>query len=180
MTLAAAPAAVETAADLPPRFTWQRGVPRAAGVGRRAVAFGLDAVVVFLLAWTVTFVAATASVLRIPDITVLDHRSPAAGLLWVVSVFELPIGLAYFTLFEARLGRTPGKLLAGLRVRRVDGLPTTLFDAFLRNLLRLLWVTPFGPAFVLLDLWSLRATELDQRMGDLAAGTVVVHEPRAA
>ena len=57
---------------------------------------------------------------------------------------------------------------------RVDGGALTLGDAFLRNLLCMLWFTPLAPAFILLDAWSLRVTELDQRLGDLAAGTVVL------
>lgn len=151
-------------------------MPQTASTRRRAVAFAIDAVIVFAFAWIFTFSAATAGILRIPDVRVNGQISPIAGLLWVVSIFELPILLAYTTLFEGYGGRTPGKLLTGLRVTRIDGRPPTLGEAFLRNLLRLLWVTPFGPAFVLLDAWSLRVTELDQRMGDLAAGTVVVSE----
>jgi len=132
-------------------------------------------VIVFVLAWVFSFVVASAGWLRIPDVDVLGQRSPVAGLLWVVSIFELPMLLLYMTLFEGLGARTPGKLLTGCRVARLDGQPPTMGDAFLRNLLRLLWITPFGPAFVLLDAWSMRVTELDQRMGDLAAGTVVVH-----
>lgn len=154
-------------------------MPHTASTRRRAVAFAIDALIVFVLAWVFAFVAATAGLLRIPDVDVLGQILPVAGLLWVVSIFELPILLLYTTLFEGFGGRTPGKLLTGLRVARVDGHAPTLGDAFLRNLLRLLWVTPFGPAFIVLDAWSLRITELDQRMGDLAAGTVVVTERSA-
>jgi uncharacterized RDD family membrane protein YckC len=155
-------------------YTWQRSVLQTASTRRRAAAFVVDAVAVFALAWIFSFFAASTGFLRIPDVDVLGQRSPAAGLLWIVSIFELPILLVYTTLFEGLLGRTPGKLLVGLRVARVDGGLPSVSDAFLRNLLRLLWVTPFGPAFILLDAWSLRVTELDQRMGDLAAGTVVL------
>lgn len=155
-------------------YTWQRDVPLTASSQIRAAAFLIDAVAIFALAWTFTFIAATAGFLRIPDIDVLGQRSPVAGLLWIVSIFELPLLLIYFTLFEGLTGRTPGKMLLGLRVTRIDGTAPSIADAFLRNLLRLLWVTPLGAAFILLDAWSLRATELDQRMGDLAAGTVVI------
>lgn len=159
-------------------YSWQREAPHTASTRRRAVAFGIDALIVFLLAWVFAFVAATTGILRIPDVDVLGQRSPVAGLLWVVSIFELPILLIYTTLFEGLGARTPGKLLTGLRVARLDGRPPTMGDAFLRNLLRLLWITPFGPAFIILDAWSIRITELDQRMGDLAAGTVVLGPER--
>lgn len=167
----AAPAAVR---PLPSAWSWARPPPRTAGTTRRASAFLVDAAIIFALAWTITFIAASVGLLRIPDIEIFGRRSPAAGLMWIVSIFEQPLLLAYMTLFEGLGGRTPGKVLLGLRVARADGGRPSFFDAFLRNLLRVLWITPFGPAFVLLDAWSLSATELDQRMGDLAAGTVVV------
>lgn len=161
-------------------YSWQRAPLLTAGARQRAMAFAIDSIAVFVLAWTITFVMSTSAILRIPDIEVVKgQQSPALGLLWIVGMFELPLLLLYTTLFEGFGGRTPGKMLMGLRVTRIDGSRATLSDAFLRNLLRLLWVTPFGPAFILLDAWALRATELDQRMGDLAAGTVVV-DARAA
>lgn len=158
-------------------YSWQRArPPRTASMTKRAMAFGVDAVIVFGLAWMLTFVLAALGVLSVPDIDVLGQNNRAAGLLWLVSIFELPLLLVYFTLLEGISGRTPGKMLLALRVSNVDGSATDVFHTFLRNLLRLLWVTPFGPAFVLLDWWSLSATELDQRMGDLAAGTIVLDE----
>ncbi|MEA3200617.1 MAG: hypothetical protein QOE90_2045 [Thermoplasmata archaeon] len=122
---------------------------------------------------------AQIGLLRIPDIEILGQKNAAVGLLWIVSIFEGAIGLLYFTLFEAGMARTPGKIVANLRVATLEGHKPTLFESFLRNLLRLLWVTPFFIVFIALDAWSLRASELDQRMGDLAAGTVVI-DTRAA
>jgi uncharacterized RDD family membrane protein YckC len=136
-------------------YHWNRGPPRTAGAGRRAAAFALDASAVFALAWT------------------LSLRSMS---LWTVSLVALPLLLVYFTLFEGFGGRTPGKMMLGLRVARLEGGPNDLFHSFLRNLLRLLWATPLAPAFILLDAWVLGRTELDQRLGDLAAGTVVLDE----
>lgn len=155
---------------------WRPDVLPTASLTRRAVAFGLDSLIIFGLAWTLTFLAAALGILRIPDIAIIGRNSPAAGLLWIVSIFELPLLLAYFTLLENRTGRTPGKAIFGLRVQHADGTPPSLKDAFVRNLLRLLWVTPIGSLFILLDAYVLRVTELDQRIGDLAAGVVVVRE----
>jgi uncharacterized RDD family membrane protein YckC len=161
-------------------YAWRRDVPRTASVGKRTAAFALDAVVVFALAWTTTFVLAALGALRIPTVELLGATNEAAGLMWLVSILEVPVLLAYFTLFEATLGRTPGKMLLGLRVARaIDGGRVELGPAFLRNLLRLLWATPLAPvvvAMLAVDAWSLGTTELDQRLGDLAAGTIVVDE----
>lgn len=149
-------------------------------MSKRALAFVIDAAIIFLLAWVVTFILAASRGLSVPDVAFFGENNQAAGLLWFVSIIELPLLLVYSTLLEAFTGRTPGKMIVGLRVARLDGAPSDLFHAFLRNLLRLLWVTPFGPAFVILDAWSLSTTELDQRLGDLAAGTVVIDERAVA
>ncbi|HEX2021927.1 MAG TPA: RDD family protein [Candidatus Thermoplasmatota archaeon] len=177
-TFAAPIAGVDLRARGPPpsRYAWQRPPPATAGVGRRAAAFAIDAIVVLLATWIVTAAAASAGLLRIPDAEIAGVRNDATGLLWLVSLLEMPVLLLYHTALEAATGRTPGKLLLGLRVRAADGGRATLSDTFLRNLLRLLWVTPLGPAFIVLDWWALQSTELDQRLGDLAADAVVVDE----
>lgn len=171
--------AATRAAPAAPAYSWQRAPPRTASLPRRAEAFLVDAVIVFGLAWILTFVLAALHVLSVPDLQILGQDNRAAGLLWIVSIFELPILLVYFTLLEGLTGRTPGKMLLSLRVARVDEGRSDLFHAFLRNLLRLLWVTPVAPAFILVEWWCLSVTELDQRLGDLAAGTVVLDENAA-
>lgn len=159
-------------------YSWQQApLLRTASLPRRVAAFALDAVVVFGLAWTLTFMLAAGGLLRVPDVQLLGENSAVAGLLWIVSIFELPLLLLYTTLFEGFGGRTPGKFLMSLRVAKEDaGARIGIFASFLRNLLKLLWVTPVGPVFVVIDAFALRSTELDQRIGDLAAGTVVLDE----
>lgn len=95
------------------------------------------------------------------------------------------IGFEYFW-----QGQTPGKRLCGLRVIQDNGQPLSWWSATLRNLLRagdtipflliygehagLLILLPcYGPALIAM-LLSPRL----QRLGDLAARTVVVHEKR--
>jgi uncharacterized RDD family membrane protein YckC len=164
----------------PAAYAWKRHAPATASATRRAVAFGLDSLIVFVLAWSLAFVLSAVGLLHIPDIDLAGQKSPVLGLLWLVSILEGVMGPLYFTLFEAQWARTPGKMVAGLRVARLDGSHPSLFESFLRNLLRLLWVTPFFVVFIAVDLWSLRTTELDQRLGDLAAGTVVIDERASA
>src|ERR671916_1043231 len=85
--------------------------------------------------------------------------------------------VVYDVLFEVRAGgRTPGKRALGLRVVMEDGRPIGLRASAVRNLLRLIEGLPLSyvPAIV-----SILATRSNQRLGDLAAGTVVVHEARA-
>lgn len=80
---------------------------------------------------------------------------------------------AYPVVFEVfRKGVTPGKGALGLKVVNGDGTPVHLTGSILRNLLRFADFLPFGYAAGLL---SILLTGDFQRLGDLVAGTVVVH-----
>src|SRR3982750_1792342 len=79
-------------------------------------------------------------------------------------VFELGPGAA-----------TPGKRMVGLTVVMDSGLPITPAASLTRNLLRAADFLPFGYAFGALSmLWR----HDFKGLGDLAAGTLVVHAPR--
>jgi uncharacterized RDD family membrane protein YckC len=81
---------------------------------------------------------------------------------------------AYDVLFEVFAGgRTPGKRLNGLRVVRVDGSPVTFFTSAVRNVLRLIDILP---AMYLVGIVTILVTRQNQRLGDVAAGTLVVRE----
>ncbi len=70
-------------------------------------------------------------------------------------------------------GVTPGKKLQGLRVMHDDGTPIALPASMLRNLL--LWADLL-PSFYLAGLVSMLLSPRFQRLGDLAAGTLVVYD----
>jgi uncharacterized RDD family membrane protein YckC len=72
-------------------------------------------------------------------------------------------------------GRTPGKRVLKLKVIKLGGYPIGFFDAFLRNLLRIADALPVAYG---LGLASALSTRRMQRLGDLVAGTFVVHEER--
>lgn len=81
----------------------------------------------------------------------------------------------YFLLFEAFWGgRTPGKRALGVRVLHVGGEPLSLQGSVLRNLIRAVDLQPAitGMAGAVCILANRRA----QRLGDLVAGTMVVHD----
>jgi uncharacterized RDD family membrane protein YckC len=73
-------------------------------------------------------------------------------------------------------GQTPGKMVVGIRVVRDDGGTLTLGPALLRNLLRL----DTFPGALVIDLALLLWGTDGKRLGDRAAGTVVVVEPTSA
>jgi uncharacterized RDD family membrane protein YckC len=87
------------------------------------------------------------------------------------------IVLGYYILFEAlNGGRTPGKGAFGLRVTSVDGTPLGLGAVTLRTLLRLI---DFLPVAYAIGAISILVSPRNQRLGDLAAATVVIRDRTA-
>ena len=77
-------------------------------------------------------------------------------------------------LFEWRWnGQTPGKRLLHLRAIKVDGSPVSWIDVLLRNLARP--IDAFGP-MGLIGLLMIFVSPKAQRLGDLMARTLVIHE----
>jgi uncharacterized RDD family membrane protein YckC len=94
----------------------------------------------------------------------------------VFSVISFAIYFGYDVAFEVLAhGQTPGKRWTGLRVLRDDGRPVDLLSSAIRNVVRLVDGLPLSylPAML-----SILVTERNQRLGDLAASTIVVREPR--
>ncbi len=80
---------------------------------------------------------------------------------------------AYTIVQEACWGRTLGKRALGLRVVSRDGAPIGWMAAVTRNLLRTVDMLPFAYA---LGLLSSLFDAHGRRLGDLVAGTVVIHD----
>jgi uncharacterized RDD family membrane protein YckC len=99
---------------------------------------------------------------------------------WITGVLIVCDFLCLFVydiLFEVfGSGRTPGKRVAGLRVVRSGGQPVGFVASAVRNVLRLV---DSLPTLYLVGMISVIVTAHNQRLGDLAAGTIVVRE-RAA
>ena len=80
----------------------------------------------------------------------------------------------YPVLFEVlRNGATPGKAVFGLRVVQDDGLPVDWYASMTRNILRTIDFLPFLYAAGLV---SMLITRDFRRIGDLAAGTIVIYQ----
>jgi uncharacterized RDD family membrane protein YckC len=90
----------------------------------------------------------------------------------VVLVFL--VVFAYDIIFETlNNGRTPGKQTAGIRVVGRMGEPIRFLSSAVRNIARLI---DFLPALYLIGAISIVVTQHDQRVGDLAAGTIVARD----
>jgi uncharacterized RDD family membrane protein YckC len=105
-----------------------------------------------------------------------------AGLSKLSSKWLVAVGIAvpfllewgYFSLFETFwLGQTPGKRVMRIRVIQQSGRAVSLFESLGRNLVRGIdWL----PALYIVGVISMFVTRRQQRLGDLVAGTLVVHE----
>jgi uncharacterized RDD family membrane protein YckC len=140
-----------------------------AGPGSRAYAFIIDWHIRLLLA-VIWFGAAS---LFMSKVTHFGAKSPAV----LIMIATLPATALYFLyhpIVELLMrGQTPGKRMAGVRiVNRLGGTPSTL-AVLIRNAFRLIDCLPilYGVGLVTTIFNSQRA-----RFGDLAAGTLLVHD----
>ncbi len=83
----------------------------------------------------------------------------------------------YFVILEVKFnGVTPGKHWIGLRVLHDDGTPVGWNASLVRNFMR---AVDFLPLFYGFGILSSTLSPSFRRLGDWAAGTVVVHDPSA-
>jgi len=140
-----------------------------AGIGSRFLAIALDTLIQALGFLMIVFVAE----ILLPTAARFTPRALtwAAAILFLC-VFVLYSG--YYALFEVFWnGQTPGKRLVRLRVIGDSGRPITVYEAVVRNLLRIIDQLP---GLYVVGIISVFLTARNKRLGDIVAGTVVVHE----
>jgi len=134
---------------------------RPAGLVPRFYAFLLDWTIRLVCLYAVAIVAAMFSGIGIAFFLILLFACE-----WLYPMaFEL-----------TRSGATPGKRAFGLKVVMDNGLPITPAAAVVRNLLRVADFLPFCYGFAVV---SMLARADCKRLGDLAASTLVVYQPRS-
>ncbi len=142
-----------------------------AGPGARAYAFVIDWHIrlVLALAW---YVSGAAVYNRGPQLTPPGQ----ADTLWLGAILApaLVIYFLYHPVLEtATRGRTPGKRMAGVRIAGRGGGAPTVGQSLIRNVFRLV---DSLPALYGIGLVSTLVTRDQVRVGDLAAGTLLVYE----
>lgn len=140
-----------------------------AGIGSRFIAVLIDS-----LLWGLgLFVLIMLFLIVSPSIQAFNRISYQ----WAVAIVLFLLFLfnwGYFTLFEAFWnGRTPGKKIAKIRVIQRSGRPIGLFESMARNFVR--YVDQI-PSFYAVGVITMFVTRQHQRLGDLAAGTLVVRD----
>ncbi len=140
-----------------------------AGAGSRFLALTIDTLIQIVVFLVLGLIAIGATWFR-----AIGRRDLETWVLAVLVLLGFLLYYGYYAAFEAMwVGQTPGKRAVGLRVISVSGQPISTFDSILRNLLR---IVDQLPGIYAVGLLSVFFTARNQRLGDLAAGTVVVHE----
>ena len=148
-----------------------------AGIGSRFLALLADTVVQ-LIAYAILFFIFFLTLTSAPRLAgmIVDR----AGEKWLIAAILLVVFFlrwGYYTVFEAFWnGQTPGKKLCKLRVIRDSGRQITFFESLTRNLIR---AVDSLPGFYAIGIVTMLCNRRSKRLGDFAAGTLVVHE-RAA
>jgi uncharacterized RDD family membrane protein YckC len=142
-----------------------------AGLGSRCVAAAVDTLLILVLQ-----AGLGAAVLGFATLLggALDEATNLLLALWALLAFLLLWG--YYLLFELLWsGQSPGKRLVGLRVIREGGRPVDFSASAVRNLVRAVDFVPFAYGLGVLTMF---ADTRARRLGDFAAGTLVVREGR--
>jgi uncharacterized RDD family membrane protein YckC len=138
-----------------------------AGIGSRFLAGFVDTLI-----QTIVIVLIGVAVSLIGSLEGEVARMPIRVFIVVAAGALIMIG--YFVLFEMIWdGQSPGKRMAGLRVIRTDGTPIAIGDSLIRNILRFVDLIPIAYT---VGMAAIFFTKRCQRLGDLAAGTIVVKE----
>jgi uncharacterized RDD family membrane protein YckC len=147
-----------------------------AGIGSRFLALATDSLLQ-VAAFFVLILGFSLIVSALPKGTGGSPPSPTAGKWFVAGIvlFLFLLYWGYYSLFEAFWnGQTPGKRLLKIRVIKESGRQITLFEALARNLLRVIDIQPW-PVY-LVGVITMLCNREQKRLGDLVAGTIVVHE----
>jgi uncharacterized RDD family membrane protein YckC len=147
-----------------------------AGIGNRALALLIDYIVLGLT-WFVFLVVWSIFATQLMDL-LAQAIGKNSGLrnwflaIWLLVTFFIYTG--YFVFFEVLWqGQTPGKRYAKIRVIRDDGRRVGIQQATMRSLLRPIDDT-FG--FYLIGAFLIMLGRREKRLGDMAAGTIVIQE----
>lgn len=146
-----------------------------AGLGSRATANIIDWFILILINVGLSF-----SLVRISEELPNPVPLPSSVSSYVIATMMVLLFFllwGYFVFFEYfGSGRTPGKMLVGIRVIQDNGQSLTFLSSAVRNLFRII---DFLPALFLLGILMIFVHSQHKRIGDLAAGTLVVYQRKS-
>ncbi|HEY9867770.1 MAG TPA: RDD family protein, partial [Candidatus Obscuribacterales bacterium] len=144
-----------------------------AGIGNRILACVVDTLISMALNFVI--ILGCLLVAFAMDSFPLPQQAKTVALYYVLGAGVLTIlvvSFGYHIFFEGFWhGQTPGKRLAHIRVIEQNGQAVSWTSVIIRNLIRIVdtWIFLIGLVVVLID-------RNERRLGDLAAGTLVIRE----
>lgn len=146
---------------------------RLAGLGSRAAAFIIDQCI--LITFNILFFVIVFFVMR--GMSSLPFLGESSVPLAITIIVLFIINWGYFFALEFFWGgKTIGKRVIGIRVVQENGHSITLLSSFIRNFMRIIDSLPTG---YFLGMMMVFFHSKHKRLGDMVAGTIVVHERKA-
>ena len=143
---------------------------RLAGIGSRSLAGMLDSLILGLVYFFLVLTCWFAGVFS------MGFPAVRSWVFAVLIIVFFLISWGYFILFELVMnGQSPGKKAVKIRVVQEEGGGLPFSAIAIRNLLRVVDFLPIGYG---IGVTAMFCTKKVQRLGDLAAGTVIVSEER--
>jgi len=153
--------------DTPENVTFDYDI---AGIGSRFLAALIDTAIILIIQIMLWGVVILLANIALESIT----GTIGSWVLAITGIISFIFLWGYYIFFEILWnGQTPGKRRIGLRVIRVDGTPVTPSEVVIRNLVRLIDLLPSAYGIGVVTMFINASS---RRVGDLAAGTVVVHD----
>lgn len=149
-----------------------------AGLGSRFLALIVDQAIqiVVIVAIFAGILLAASRVAGHPVKQVISQQAAESIAIGIIVAIVFLVLFGYFIAFEALWnGQTPGKKLVGLRVVRDGGYPIDFGASLIRNLIRVGEQLVF---YYLISAISALISPENKRIGDIAAGTIVVRDAR--
>ncbi|AMQ08109.1 MULTISPECIES: RDD family protein [Sporosarcina] len=145
-----------------------------AGLGSRATGFIIDQLILLVVN---ALIIISLIILFTGEMDLLAYAGTDSLLLGLTIVGLFIINSGYFIALEYFSGgRTIGKRIVGIRAIQENGHSLTLLSSFIRNFLRIVDNLPAG---YFLGIIMIYFHPTHKRIGDLVAGTIVVHERKA-
>ncbi|CAN7558692.1 RDD family protein [Rossellomorea sp. LjRoot5] len=144
-----------------------------AGLGSRAAALMIDQIILTIINILIVVLLFFALADDNLKLNMFDFNSVFLGF-FLITIFVINWGY-FFALEYFWGGKTVGKRMLGIRVIQENGHSVTLLSCFIRNLMRIIDMLPVS---YFLGMIMIFLHSKHKRLGDIVAGTIVVHERR--